>query len=67
MPREWTTEAREPWNGLLREALHGIDRHTEAWLRTRDPFHLAQARLLRRYLEQQKAWLLARERQAGGA
>lgn len=61
MPREWDTPVREPWNPVIRELLHAVDRHNGLHFATGDPWHLAQAEALRSYVRSLKDWIRQQE------
>ena len=60
--REWNTPIREPWNPVIKEALHGVDNHSLLYLATGDKGHLKQATLLRGYVVDLKEWIKQQER-----
>jgi hypothetical protein len=62
MPREWSTATRDPWNELIRQALKGIDSHTQLYISTKNTWHLEQADFLRNYVSGLKTWILSKER-----
>lgn len=62
-PREWNTPVREPWNPLIKEALHAIDRHEALYRETGHGWHCRSAAVLRTYVSELKDWIHSRERQ----
>jgi hypothetical protein len=61
MPREWSTETRDPWNDKIHIILKVIDQHTNLYLQTGDKFHNDQAKTLRSYVNQLKSWIHKQE------
>ena len=59
--REWNTPIRDPWNPVIKEALHGVDHHVRLYLATGDAWHLKQADLLRGYVVALKEWINRQE------
>ena len=59
--REWNTPIREPWNPVIKEALHGVYNHSLLYLATGDKWHLKQATLLRGYVVDLKEWIKQQE------
>lgn len=59
--REWNTPVREPWNGLIKQALNAVDRHNVLYFDSRDPWHLSQAQVLRAYVADLKVWIHQQE------
>jgi hypothetical protein len=57
MPREWSTDVRDPWCPKIAQMLKTIDLHTEFYLKTGDSFHLEQASYLRAYVYSLKDWI----------
>lgn len=60
--RTFNTPIREPWNPKIHNILKAIDLHTELYLKTNDPFHLSQAKILREYLHNLKKWIHQKEK-----
>lgn len=67
MAREWNTPTREPWNGLIKQALEGIDCHNRLYFATGNSWHLKQAAKLREYVTELKTWILLQEDSAARA
>lgn len=61
MPREWSTETRDPWNAKIHSILKTIDLHTDLFLQTGDKFHNEQAEILRNYVFELKTWIHQQE------
>ena len=61
MPREWSTETRDPWNAKIHNILKTVDLHTELFLKTGDEFHQSQAEILRCYITNLKTWIHSNE------
>jgi len=61
MPREWSTNVRDPWNAPIHQILKAIDNHTRLYLETGDPWHATQAEILRQYLGALKDWVFEQE------
>lgn len=61
MAREWDTPVRGPWNPLIKEALHAIDRHEALYRATGFGWHCAAAAILRTYVAELKTWIHAEE------
>lgn len=59
--RTWDSPIRSPWNPKIHNSLKSIDLHVELYLKTKDPFHLEMAEVLRRYVSQLKTWIHATE------
>lgn len=57
MPREWNTPVREPFNPVILQCLRAVDTHMQLFFKTRDPWHLEQAQLLRGYVAGLKTWI----------
>lgn len=55
--REWNTPVREPWNGLIKQALQAVDRHNCLFFDSGDGWHLQQAQVLRDYVAGLKTWI----------
>jgi hypothetical protein len=60
--REWNTPVREPWNGLIKQALDGIDRHGMLYRQTGDGWHAEKAHQLRVYVAELKTWIHKQEK-----
>lgn len=63
MPREWSTDIRDPWNAKIHSILKTIDLHTELHLETGEEFHINQSNILRNYLRELKTWIHNQEKQ----
>jgi hypothetical protein len=61
MPREWSTDTRDPWNAKIHSLLKTIDLHTKLYLETGDNFHNEQAKILRKYVYELKSWINKQE------
>ncbi len=61
MPREWSTETRDPWNDKIHVILKAIDQHTILYIQTGDEFHYNQAKTLRCYVDELKSWIHKQE------
>lgn len=59
--RTWNTPLREPWNPIIKQCLIAIDLHTDFYLKDREPIHLRQADLLRKYVTELKNWIVTQE------
>jgi hypothetical protein len=57
MPREWSTEIRDPWCPRIAQTLKSIDLHTDFYVKTGDVFHYEQAAYLRAYVYRLKDWI----------
>jgi hypothetical protein len=55
--RTWNTPVREPWNPVIKHCLNAVDEHMRLYLQTYDPWHLAQAEVLRTYTLELKKWI----------
>lgn len=61
MPRDWTTEIRDPWCPRVAQLLKTIDLHTDFYVKTGDTFHQEQAEYLRSYVYRLKDWIKKEE------
>jgi hypothetical protein len=61
MPREWSTDTRDPWNAKIHGIIKTIDLHTNLYLQSGDKFHYNQAKLLRSYVNELKTWIHQQE------
>ena len=61
MPREWNTPHREKWNAPIHQILKAIDNHNQEYFRTKNPWHLQKAQMLREYLIELKNWITIKE------
>jgi len=56
--REFTTKVRQPFQDAVATILHVIDYHNSFY---DSPFHMEQARVLKRYLIDLKDWIVLEE------
>jgi hypothetical protein len=57
MSRDFNTPHRCDWNAKIHNILKTIDLHTELYLKTDNPFHEEQAKILRQYVSDLKTWI----------
>lgn len=62
MPREWSTSTRDSWNAHIHQTLKAIDNHNQEYFKTKNPWHLQKAQMLREYLIELKDWITIKEK-----
>jgi hypothetical protein len=55
--REFNTPFREAWNAPIHQILKAIDEHMRLYLKSRDPWHVEKAEMLRLYLHELKSFI----------
>jgi hypothetical protein len=61
MPREFDTDHRKDWNGIIHNCLKAIDNHNSQYFKTEDRWHLEKAQQLREYVTELKDWIKDKE------
>lgn len=61
MPREYDTDIRSPWNAPIHNILKAIDNHNIEYFKTKNPWHLEKAQMLRDYVIELKSWIKRNE------
>lgn len=61
MPREYDTDIRSPWNAPIHNILKAIDNHNTEYFKTKNPWHLEKAQMLRDYVVELKSWIKRNE------
>jgi hypothetical protein len=59
--RTFNTPLREPLNPIIHHMLKAVDWHVATYWRTGDQWHLRQAEVIRRYVEELKEWVKRQE------
>lgn len=61
MAREWNNPVRQPWNGMIKNALDAVDQHNDYYFRSKNTKHLESAEYLRKYVRSLKDWIKEEE------
>ena len=62
MPREFDTESRKDWNGVIHNCLRAIDNHNSEYFKTGSTWHLEKTQQLRTYVAELKEWIKNKEK-----